>query len=312
MPSAPGKWLLRGRGVTIRNTLHAAWVWPLILLLSATGIQAAEPFELRDGDRVVLIGATFLERDGQFGYLETALTTSWPDRSIVVRNLGWSGDTVWAESRGIFDPAQVGYQRLITLVQELKPTVIVLGYGLNESYAGAAAIPAFVAQYEKLCNDLAVTKARLAFLTPTRLERPAPPLPDASRHNPILETYVEAVRAMASRRQAPVIDLFALPAAPQNLTENGMHFGPAGYAAVARAMRAQQKLPSPLGAEREDAIRRLVVEKNMLFFHRWRPQNITYLTGFRKHEQGNNAVEIAQFDPLVEEIERKIDALKRP
>ena len=38
---------------------------------------------------------------------------------------------------------------------------------------------------------------------------------------------------------------------------------------------------------------------------------ITYLTGFRKHEQGNNAVEIAQFDPLVEQIEAKIDELKQ-
>ena len=25
------------------------------------------------------------------------------------------------------------------------------------------------------------------------------------------------------------------------------------------------------------------------FFHRWRPQNETYLFGFRKHEQGKNA-----------------------
>ena len=59
------------------------------------------------------------------------------------------------------------------------------------------------------------------------------------------------------------------------------------------------------------AVRHKVVEKNMQFFHRWRPQNITYLTGFRKHEQGNNAVEIAQFDPLVVDIEREIAELLR-
>lgn len=43
-----------------------------------------------------------------------------------------------------------------------------------------------------------------------------------------------------------------------------------------------------------------------------RPQNITYLTGFRKHEQGNNAVEIAQFDPLVEKAEKEIAELLKP
>ena len=53
-------------------------------------------------------------------------------------------------------------------------------------------------------------------------------------------------------------------------------------------------------------------EKNTLFFHRYRPQNETYLFLFRKHEQGNNAVEIPQFDPLIAELEKKIAVLKQP
>ena len=42
------------------------------------------------------------------------------------------------------------------------------------------------------------------------------------------------------------------------------------------------------------------------------PQNITYLFGFRKHEQGNNAVEIPRFDPLVAEQEQEIARLRKP
>jgi len=53
-------------------------------------------------------------------------------------------------------------------------------------------------------------------------------------------------------------------------------------------------------------------DKNTLFFHRYRPQNETYLFLFRKHEQGNNAVEIPQFDPLIAELEKKIAELKQP
>lgn len=53
-------------------------------------------------------------------------------------------------------------------------------------------------------------------------------------------------------------------------------------------------------------------KKNELFFHRYRPQNETYLFLFRKHEQGNNAVEIPQFDPLVEEQEQRIAELRQP
>ena len=44
--------------------------------------------------------------------------------------------------------------------------------------------------------------------------------------------------------------------------------------------------------EQAEALRALIVAKNRLYFHRWRPQNETYLFGFRKHEQGQNAVEI--------------------
>ena len=59
-------------------------------------------------------------------------------------------------------------------------------------------------------------------------------------------------------------------------------------------------------------LRQTVHKKNELFFHRWRPQNETYLFLFRKHEQGNNAVEIPKFDPLVAEQESRIATLRVP
>lgn len=273
---------------------------------------SADLLELKDQDRVVLLGATFIEREGQFGHIETALTTAWPDRRLTFRNLGWSGDTVWAESRGIFDSSQVGYQRMIELIKELKPTVIIFGYGQNESFAGDAGLEPFTRQFEKLCDDVKPTGARLAFLTPTRFERPAPPLPDISRRNSMLAKYAQAVRGVAEKHGAPVIDLFAMDPSPTNLTENGLHFGPAGYAHLALVVQKQLKAgPTTLKPELQAEVRQRVVEKNELFFHRWRPQNITYLTGFRKHEQGNNAVEIAQFDPLVEKLETSINDLKK-
>jgi hypothetical protein len=61
-----------------------------------------------------------------------------------------------------------------------------------------------------------------------------------------------------------------------------------------------------------EAVRQLTIRKNELYFYRWRPQNITYLFGFRKHEQGNNASEIAQFDPLIAELEQQIANAKTP
>jgi hypothetical protein len=64
--------------------------------------------------------------------------------------------------------------------------------------------------------------------------------------------------------------------------------------------------------EQAEQLRRAIVTKNRLYFHRWRPQNETYLFGFRKHEQGQNAAEVPKFDPLVEEWEATIAKLRVP
>src|SRR5262249_19787759 len=61
-----------------------------------------------------------------------------------------------------------------------------------------------------------------------------------------------------------------------------------------------------------EKLRQLIIEKNQLFFHRYRPQNETYLFGFRKYEQGNNAVEVPQFDALIEAKEKEIAKLRVP
>jgi hypothetical protein len=64
--------------------------------------------------------------------------------------------------------------------------------------------------------------------------------------------------------------------------------------------------------DQAEKLRQTIVEKNRLFFNRWRPQNETYLFGFRKHEQGQNAREIPQFDPLVDHLEKEIFRLCKP
>jgi hypothetical protein len=73
-------------------------------------------------------------------------------------------------------------------------------------------------------------------------------------------------------------------------------------------------LDAAIGLESEQMkkLRAAIVAKNWLYFHRWRPQNETYLFGFRKHEQGQNAVEIPKFDPLVAAAEKEIAKLAMP
>jgi len=282
--------------------------------------EAGSRWALRDGDRVVLLGDTFVEREGDQGHIETALVAASPEATLSFRNLGWSGDTVWAESRGVFDTPAEGYARMLGLVRELKPTVLFVAYGRNESFRGPSGLPAFHTQMSQLCDDVRTAAAgdsgnevRLVLVTPHGFEK-TPQSPDAPARNETLAPFAAAIRSVAAEKQAGLVDLFAeMPAdSATPLTENGSHLSAAGYAAAARlfvaASGGRQQTLEPESAEH---LRQQVVAKNRLFFHRWRPANETYLFLFRKYEQGNNAVEIPQFDPLVEEAERTIQATAR-
>ena len=383
---------------------------------------AVPPFELVDGDRVVLIGGTMIERDQSYGHLEARLTRRHPDRSITFRNLGWSGDTVEGISRAGFGSVEDGYKHLVEHVLALKPTVVVVGYGANEAFEGKAGLPKFLKDLDKLLKAIEPTRARLVFLSPNRQEDLGPPLPDPARHNADLALYRDAIEAEAIKRGATFGDLFeALPdgakASPRRpLTNNGIHFTPYGYWRMAEvieisltssisptsirplrsislpiesgeafgfslafATKISELKPTPDGGrfqlldailpeplpprggpdpsgqgrsikvhglkpgryklqidgqpvavadtsawatgvaltkgpefDQVEALRSAINAKNELYFYRWRPQNETYLFGFRKHEQGQNAREIPQFDPLVAAKEAEIARLRVP
>lgn len=357
----------------------------------------------------MLVGDTFIERDQRYGYLETILTLQNPDKTLVFRNLGWSGDTVEGISRSGFDPPEAGFDQLKQQILAVKPTVVIVGYGMADSFAGDAGLSRFEKGLNRLLDLIDGIDARVVLLSPIAHEDLGRPLPDPTQHNAQLKIYTHSIAETARRRGAIFIDLFQeIPSRQKGayLTDNGIHLRENGYrlvadlidrplvpAAVRRApgvelaadgklgptvgARVDQVEPLltgirfrlarevlPIGADEATALslkitglppgrfslkvdgqliegqkgvrtlsspewnkgvrtlsgpdtlqferlRQVINRKNQLFFYRWRPQNHTYLFGFRKHEQGNNAIEIPQFDPLVAEQEAEIARLKK-
>lgn len=284
----------------------------LAALLSPAADPPKNPFVFADGDRVVFLGGTLIEREQKYGYWELALTLLNKDKNVTFRNLGWSGDTVWCESRGSFDGPKKGFERTVELVKELKPTVIVLCYGHVESFDGKDGVPKFKEGLEKLIDAVSVTKARVVLMTPTPFEN-VKPIIAAKEKNENLKLYVETMKGVAEKRKLEVVDQYGLGKQLSEIgTENGMHLHELGYWRTAFPMH--QTVSEDLWrshAVSDDPLLKAIVAKNELFFHRWRPQNITYLTGFRKGEQGQNAKEIVQFDPLVEKAEKEIAELRK-
>lgn len=285
----------------------------------AADVAAADPsssapiqtrgFDFQTGDMVALLGGTFFERD-EASYIETSLTQSFADKQLRFRNLAWSADTVWGHSRSYFGPPAEGFERLKNHLEQIKPQVVLCHYGAAEAWEGPEKIPTFIEGYRKLLAmvDTAAGSPRVVLISPLLGEN-IPPRPNLDAYNTHVAAYRDAIRDLAAELGTAFIDATSLieniPSAVRPLTWNGLHLTTSSYRTLAVL------LPSLLGAPGkplDEGLRSLIAEKNRLFFNRWRPANETYLFGFRKHEQGQNAAEIPLFDPLIEAKEKEIAA----
>ncbi len=175
----------------------------LVGLVATVAVRGDEPrFELKNRDRVVLVGDTLVERDQRYGYLETMLTLLNPEKDLTFRNLGWSGDTVAGLSRAGFDPPEAGYKQLVQQVLAAKPTVLIVGYGMADSFDGEAGRPRFVAGLNRFLDAVAATGARVILLSPIAHARLGPPWPDPAPHNAVLESYTRSIAEVAHSRGA--------------------------------------------------------------------------------------------------------------
>ena len=300
----------------------------LAIGLVAHGLQASQPFELRDGDRVIWLGGTFVERAQQYGYIELALTMRWPRRNVTFRNLGWSADDVFGESRKYYGSYQSttldvgGRERLLANVEAFDATVVFANYGANAAAGGSEALEDFLEGYRSLLDELEGEGVRIVLLSPIPRENLGTPYPDQAGYNENLRLYSNAIGRLARERGHYFADLFRnLPEAARDagqLTDNGLHLTARGYSYAAAALEAalgwneNESGREPLPAQQSQELRQLIVEKNRLYFHSYRPQNDTYLRGFRDYEQGNNAGELLEFLPLIRIQEQKIRELLKP
>lgn len=111
-------------------------------------------------------------------------------------------------------------------------------------------------------------------------------------------------REMNSRK----LQITGLPQGNYRLHIDGEKVGAGSAADFAKGITIQS-----VGADRQrESLREIAVDKNMLFMHRYRPQNETYLFLFRKHEQGNNAPEVSKFEDLTRELDQKMTDLSKP
>ena len=389
-------------------------VFLLLCLLLAPALAADTPkVEFNDTERIVFLGNEFFDHEIDQCYIETLLTSRFPQKNLTFRNLGYSGDNVWCDARTLcsgwdqFGPADQGFERLKKLLGQIKPTLVFVAYGMNESFQGQGGLEHFRDGLNRLLDMLTAQGARVVLLSPIPHENLGPPLPDPAAHNRDLLAYSDVIRNTAASRSMTFIDLMSgmaeksPPAPGEALTRDGIHLTPAGYRKVARLIGRElgypprawtinldaasgnhqttgvsiddashsadrvsfeataEMLPVVPAApademptiqvsnlepgrysltidgravatgpardwatgvkiaagpdfEQAEALRKKIVEKNFNFFNYWRPENDTYIFGYRKHEQGRNAVEVPKFDEMIPARESEIARLRMP
>lgn len=231
----------------IRSIQAVAFLFLFMPTLPNAGAEPLLP--LNDGTRILFLGNGFVENDRGYAFLEARLQRRFANRAVTFRYMGWSGDTVRGSARTSGYQEPEGLARLDKDALALKPTVIFLAYGMNESFDGVEALPKFLREYDHLLATLAPLKARFIIFSPTYHEDLDRPFPDPAEHNQALRAFTQALKHFAEERKLGFIDLYhpleaAKKAKPQLLlTTNGLLLTRAGYAITAKAAEEQLGLP---------------------------------------------------------------------
>lgn len=259
-----------------------ARIFPALLIALLCAFSCSEPaprmdFELRQGDRICLIGNTLADRMQHDGWLETLLQQRFADRALVFRNLGFSGDELTQRLRSANFGSPDDHLR------RCRASVVFAFFGYNESFAGAAGLPKFESDLTGFIRHTREQKydgaaaPRLVLFSPIAHENLRDPhLPDGAANNERLAAYTAAMRKVAAAEQVAFVDLLAptqalYSEAKSPLTINGVHLTPTGNRRLAEIIdRALFGAAPPRDEAQIEKLRTAVLDKNLHWFNRYR------------------------------------------
>ena len=215
-------------------------------------IPSSVKLEIHPGDHISFIGNTLADRMQHDGWLETYLYSRYPKDSLVVRDMGFSGDelTVRLRSQGFGSPDEH--------LTGNKTDVVFAFFGYNESYAGAAGLPKFKTDLDYFIKHTlgeqynGHSAPRLVIFSPIGHENlHNRNLPDGSANNKRLAIYTQAMADVAKADHVPFVDLYhptlkLYASSAKPLTIDGVHLSPIGDEQLARVIdRGAVRRPGP-------------------------------------------------------------------
>ena len=262
----------------------------LAALLAGSAARADAPkLELKQGDKVVLIGNTLAERMQHSGNWETLLHSRFPELELVVRNNGWSADELTLR------PRSQAFQDHGHELKDEKPDVIIAAFGFNESFAGPKGLEKFkkdLADFIKTTTTTTYNEKnppKLALLSPIAHEDLGDPhVTDGKANNANIKLYSDAMADAAKSAGIVFVDLFTptlkeYEKAKSPLTINGIHLNETGDAVIGAILDEALFGPRPSESKVDLAkLRAEVNEKNLQHWYDYRAINGAYIYGGRK------------------------------
>jgi len=218
------------------------------------------PLLLRNGDRVVFLGDSITNSGGFVQYIDAYLRTRFPDRHVELINLGLSSETVTGLSEPDHPfPRPDLHERIARALEQTKPSVVVLCYGMNDGIYYPFSDDRFAkykASIHEMIDRVHKAGARVILMTPPPFDAGAMAghlLPASSSkfsyaqpyadYDSTLKRYSEWLLTLRSRSQTVVelhratwdyINAVRKTNPGYHLAPDGVHPTPDGHAIIAR------------------------------------------------------------------------------
>jgi len=285
-----------------------------ILLLGFLSQVARAELSFKKGDRVLLYGNSFIERLQAHGLFEASLQLAHPGKKLEFRSLAWTGDEVGYRLR----PERY-VNHLNKLLTRWRARVVILGFGLNESFAGPGGTSAFRSDLDGYLREMERRHpgAEIVVLSPIATEDLGHPhYPEVEKRNAEIRSYLQVMREVAASREARFVDLFtpslaAYAEQDSPLTSNGIHLNDFGYGIIASHL-ARELLGGEVHARvdqtRAGMVARAVRRKAGHVATVVRPVNTVLYFGVRGRAHEYNA-EIPRYHELIARSDARIHAM---
>jgi lysophospholipase L1-like esterase len=299
---------------------------PSLLLLTA--LSAHAQLELKQGDRISIVGNALADRLQHEGTLEAMMHQAFPQHDLSVRNLGFAADELTVQTRS------ESFGSMQDWLKKTQADVVFAFWGFNESFKGPEGVEKFKAdldaflKQQKSANYGGKGAPRVVLFSPIAAEDlNNPDFPSAAQFNERLRYYVEAMQQVAAANGVAFVDLFkpsqeAYTANAAPLTVNGIHLRNEGYRALApAAFKALfgKDAPAP-NAKLVEAVN----EKNWQWHQRYRTvdgfnvyggrSQLAFPQGEGKGDLKNNTVmqeEMTQRDVMTVNREKRVHAIAK-